>query len=414
MVRDVRRVAGERGPAERPLALAEERPDERGHETREVEGVGHAGSLGLGPDVVAVVERHGAGGLEGQHRADVIGHRGHRTPDVLVRIAAPQVRRAGHRDPRRNVAVQGVVGGSLVRDDVESLASPDQLGLHLRGVADQGDGFRAPGGRRLARPAEGFIQGVCEAVHVADLEPSRRPGLVHLDDQGHSAVHGHGQRLGAAHPAQARGKGHATAQRSAEMLARQLGECLVGALEDPLRTDVYPRSGRHLAVHRQAGPLELPERLPVGPLADEVRVGDQDARRPFVSPEDTDRLARLDQQRLVVLQATQLANDRVEGGPAPGGSAGAAVDDQVLRAFGHLGIQVVHEHAQGGLLGPTLAGSLGTAWCADGPGSGPGGGCLDHRRNLRTSARAPLGRPDSSVRRFGRGVMRCSAGGPAI
>ena len=34
---DVRRVAGQRRPAERPFALAEERPNEGGHEAREVE-----------------------------------------------------------------------------------------------------------------------------------------------------------------------------------------------------------------------------------------------------------------------------------------------------------------------------------------------------------------------------------------
>ena len=59
---DVRRVARQRGPAERALALAEERPDERGHEAREVEGVRRRpGLLRLGPQVVAVVEGDRAG-----------------------------------------------------------------------------------------------------------------------------------------------------------------------------------------------------------------------------------------------------------------------------------------------------------------------------------------------------------------
>ena len=87
---DVRRIAGERGPAERALALAKERPDERRHEPREVEGAGHPGLLRLGPDVVAVVEGDGAGLLERQHRPNVLGHRCHGPEDVLVGIAVAQ------------------------------------------------------------------------------------------------------------------------------------------------------------------------------------------------------------------------------------------------------------------------------------------------------------------------------------
>ena len=45
--RDVRAVARERRPAERPLALAEQRPDVLGHEAGNVERVGHARLLRL-------------------------------------------------------------------------------------------------------------------------------------------------------------------------------------------------------------------------------------------------------------------------------------------------------------------------------------------------------------------------------
>ena len=55
---DVLRIAGEGDPAKGPLALAEERTDVLRHEAGDVEGVGDAPLLGLGADVVAVVERH--------------------------------------------------------------------------------------------------------------------------------------------------------------------------------------------------------------------------------------------------------------------------------------------------------------------------------------------------------------------
>ena len=110
--------------------------------------------------------------------------------------------------------------------------------------------------------------------------------------------------------------------------------------------------------------------LPGRPLPDEVRVGDEHARRPRVRPQDADRLARLDEQRLVVLEPTELAHDRVERVPRARGSPGPAVDDEVVRVLGDLGIEVVHEHAQRGFLLPAAAGQLGAARGADGAGSG--------------------------------------------
>ncbi len=100
---DVGRVTGQRGPAERPPALAEQRPDVGGHEAGEVERPGIAGQLRLAPDRVAVVEDLRAGVHEPDHRLDVHGHRlpgplgeagrvlGPQRGHVLERHAARQV-----------------------------------------------------------------------------------------------------------------------------------------------------------------------------------------------------------------------------------------------------------------------------------------------------------------------------------
>ena len=69
---DVGGLAGERGPAEWALALAEERPDERWHESRNIECVLHAGLPRLGTDVVAVVEDDRSCTLEVEHGANVV------------------------------------------------------------------------------------------------------------------------------------------------------------------------------------------------------------------------------------------------------------------------------------------------------------------------------------------------------
>ena len=54
-------------------------------------------------------------------------------------------------------------------------------------------------------------------------------------------------------------------------------------------------------------------------------------------------------------------DDRVERVPRTRGPAGAAVDDQVLGALGHVGVEVVHQHPQGGLLRPPFRGDRGAA-----------------------------------------------------
>ncbi len=214
--------------------------------------------------------------------------------------------------------------------------------------------------------ADRVVQVVRHLVHVAGRMAPLGAGRVDLDGQAGALIHGDGQRLGATHPAKARGQGGGALEGAVEVLARGLGEGLVGALDDSLGRDVDPGTGRHLAVHRQAGALQLAELLPGRPVGDQVGVGDQDSRRILRGAEDADRLAALDQERLVVLQPLELGDDGVEGFPAARRATGAAIDDEVVRVLGHLRIEVVHEHPERGFLLPALAGDLHPARCADG------------------------------------------------
>ncbi len=214
-----------------------------------------------------------------------------------------------------------------------------------------------------------LVEVVGQLVDVAGVEAASSPGLVDLDDEGGALVHRDGERLRAAHPAQAGGERHRAGQGATEVLAGRLGEGLVGALDDALRRDVDPRAGGHLAVHRQAGALELAELLPRRPVRHEVGVGDEDTRHVRRGAEHADRLAGLDEQGLVVLEALELGDDGVERLPAAGGAPGSAVHDEVVGVLRHLGVEVVHEHAQGGFLLPALAGELGAAGGANGAGT---------------------------------------------
>ena len=69
---------------------------------------------------------------------------------------------------------------------------------------------------------------------------------------------------------------------------------------------------------------------------------------------NSNRLSRLDEQRLVIFELGQLAHDGIKGGPVAGGFAGTAVNDELLWMFGHSRVQIVVEHADRGLLAPTL------------------------------------------------------------
>ena len=289
------------------------------------------------------------------------GHRPARPALVLVRQGGAEFERVRQGHLVRHVPAERVVGGGLVRDEVEPLAGRGPGGFDLGGVADQGDRDGLAGRCGGPGPGQGLGRIVGQPIHVADVKAPSGADLVDLDRDAHAVVHRHGQGLGAAHPAEARGQCHRPAQRSAEVLARRLGERLVRALQDALRPDVDPRARGHLAVHHQALALELAEDVPRRPLADEVGVGDQDPRRPRVGPDDADRLAGLDEQRLVVAEPAKLADDGVERLPAPRGAARPAVDDEVIGVLRDLRIEVVHEHPQDRFLLPAAAGQLGPA-----------------------------------------------------
>src|ERR1022692_1706274 len=126
-------------------------------------------------------------------------------------------------------------------------------------------------------------------------------------------------------------------------------------LHNALGADVNPRTRRHLPIHRQTGALQFVKLLPVRPMADEIRICNEHARRMIVRLEHAHRLARLHQQSLVVLQLLQSCDDGVVRLPTPRRPTGSAVHNKVLRTLGNFLVEVVHEHAHGGFLLPAFA-----------------------------------------------------------
>ena len=271
----------------------------------------------------------------------------------------------GQRPAGRQVAVQRIVGAGLVGHGIGPHAALYQFRVYFRGVAEQADRNRRLRGRGLADHGQRFVQIGRLPVQIARLEPHLDPARPALDREHRGAGHGRGQRLGAAHAAEPAGQDPAAGEVAAVMLPAHLDEGLVGALNDALAADIDPRPGGHLAEHHQSGPVQFVEFLQCRPVGHEVGVGDQHPGRIAMRAEDADRLARLDQQRLVRLEVPQRTHDAVVALPVARRPADAAIDHEFLRPLRDLGIQIVHQHAHRRFGQPALAAQLATVRRAD-------------------------------------------------
>ena len=393
---DVLGIAGERNPAERPLPGAEQRPDILRNKSGDEERIDGAGVEGEAADVVAVVERDCPGSLEREHGVDVHDHRGGRAADVFLGVALPQIRSFTQREPLRHVAVERIVGAGLVGNHVHLHAAADNLRQHVGAVADKAHRKRPALAARGLAQRQRFVQRFGHGVAIARVKPALDAGAVDLDAQHHAVIQRDRKRLRAAHSAHAAGDHQLALERSrpirlGEMPLGQRSEGLKSALQNALRPDVNPASRRHLAEHDEALLVELVEMLPGGPLAHQVGVGDDDARGHVVRGKHADGLAGLDQQRLFIAQPLKLAHDGVVAVPVACGLADAAVDDQVRRPLAHLGIEVVHQAAQGGFLLPALAVELGAAEGTDGWSDGRGSHGVTWRQSAPQMRVARLG-----------------------
>ena len=239
-----------------------------------------------------------------------------------------------------------IVGGSLVGHQIGKHSASEEFLIDVDGVAKECDRDRGTAAPSFVDPKERFIEALRRAIDVPGRLP---PG----DAIGPAFHHQHGgpghdrrKRLRAPIPPSPALRNPAPRKIAAIVLPAGLDERLEGAADDPLRADIDPRPRGHLTVHHETLALELVEVLARRPFADEVRVGDQHARGVFVGQDDADRLAGLDQEGLVVRERLQFGYDAIERRPVTRRLSTPAVDDEFLRAFRHLGIEVIHQHPQ--------------------------------------------------------------------
>ena len=358
----------QRDPAERTAALAELRPDERRNEARVVEGVRDAGRLGLGAEVVAVVEDDRARVLEREHRPDVVGHRRHRPADVLVGLgpaAGPRRRRARSPRGRSRRAHRGPTSGrSRRRTARPPRPSPARSPRRCR----SGRSTRAPaGGRRLARPRESLGRVVPRAGRRSRCRAGAAPASRRPRSRGR-------RRRSSSRPAAARHpsrrdppsgrSGRPASRRSAAGPARRTSRtCPGGSPGSRCRSRTRRSSGRTSSGPR-ARARGRPPRSTSGRRGSSSRSGPAAPIRASGRP----RRACRDWTSSVSSSArrAQLADDRVERVPAPRRASGPAVDDERVRILGDLRVEVVHQHPEGRFLLPATAGQLGPARSADG------------------------------------------------
>ena len=97
--------------------------------------------------------------------------------------------------------------------------------------------------------------------------------------------------------------------------------------------------------------------------------------------EHADRFARLDQQRLVLIEFTQRLQDGFEAIPVARRLADAAVDDQCVRVLSNLRVQVVLHHTVRRFDQPVLAGEAGATRRADSARQGVNRGMVGVRHD---------------------------------
>ncbi|OPZ72962.1 MAG: hypothetical protein BWY83_00375 [bacterium ADurb.Bin478] len=359
---NILRIPAERNPTERSLAQTEQRPNEFRHKAGYVERPRHPIGQRFAAKVVAVIEHDGAAGLELQHSLNMANDGLPRHVFISLRISIPQTQRLLIHNAVRHITVENIVRRGLIRHHIGKNAAADDLGQHVRGVAQQADRERSLLRFCFLHQIHGFIQLGAQPIKITGLQPAFDAMTIHLDAQTHRAVHGRCQRLSAAHTAQTSGENKPAVRRAVEIFFRTGGKGLKSALQNPLAADINPTARGHLTVHGQAQRLEPAEFIPGRPSGHQQRVGDQNPRRIFMRSEYRHRFAGLNQQRLIILKPFQRIDDRMITLPVPRRFAGAAVDDELMRTLGDLRIQVVHQHAQSRLLHPALAAQSAAAW----------------------------------------------------
>ena len=238
----------------------------------------------------------------------------------------------------RDVTADGIVGAGLVGKNIGNNAALGEFRNQVSTISDEADGSGFAFSHGVFQNAQGFVEGGDHHVAIAGLDAALDALRVHIDAEECCTVHGRSERLGSPHAAHATSDDKFAGKSAAKVLLRSGGESFIGALQNSLGADVNPTARGHLSIHHQTGAIKLIELFPVVPVADKVGIAEENARCVLVRTKNGDRFAGLYQEGLITFQGAEGFDDSVEAIPVAGGLSCAAIDDQVLRLFGHIGI----------------------------------------------------------------------------
>src|SRR5690606_28605466 len=123
----------------------------------------------------------------------------------------------------------------------------DELGVNVGGVGNQPHGGGPMRLDRIADHGERRIEIGGDVLEVADLPAPRGARRIDLDAKDRGARHAAGERLAAAHAAEAGRQDEAAGKTAAEALLGNAHEDFVGALDDALAADILPGARREPA-----------------------------------------------------------------------------------------------------------------------------------------------------------------------
>ena len=168
-----------------------------------------------------------------------------------------------------------------------------------------------------------------------------------------------GLRLSSAHSAES-GRNEEVPRKSlalseVELLAARVEQRVVGSVYDSLRPDVHPAAGGHLSVVRYAERGRAAEVLGVVEESDHKAVREDDARRGRMRAEESERMARLHYERLVLRDDFKIFFDEEVLHPVLADLPGLSVGDELVRIERHVEVEVVVDHYLEGFAFDALA-----------------------------------------------------------
>ena len=270
--------------------------------------------------------------------------------------------------------VRGMAGG-LIREQLYRHLMVNRILKQVHDIAVVGDGKRLLPGQRFPGQGEGFGKIVRGPADPALIEPGLNTRPVHLGDEAHAAGDLDRFWLGAAHPAKPGGDKKMAPEVSvfgnAELQAAGVEQGVEGAVDDPLRPDIHPSPGGHLAV---IGHAHLGGNFPVALVVEKTHhepVGDNRPGSTGVRGKEAQGMTRDNHESLLLGERLQVFFDQAVLQPVLADAAGFTVGDQFIGVQGHLEIEIVVDHELKGFPGSAISPVL-----LDGPGVDSAGGTV--------------------------------------